>query len=140
MPEGLQDFFQQLGERLFQGDLKWLSDVYLYPLSIFVGDDIRVEQSPEDTMAYIHQRREDVYRYGARSIRSEITKIGGIRDNRFATNVDFVFLDAAGRDIARNSTRYFCQQDKYGRLKIESLELLQLAIPLGKDSKLLAQH
>ena len=53
LDDRIRKFFDWLAPRLLEGDLEWVEDVYDYPLSFFIEDQIRLEKSPSDTIAYI---------------------------------------------------------------------------------------
>ena len=134
----LQEFFDWFGNAYLTGDLDWLSDVFVYPYSLFIDGQIRIEYGPEDTMEYFQSRRRDFKAIGAASITSRILEVGEKRSTRFPIRVNYTFLNARGEKIAFNTARYLCLLDERGRLRLESAELLRISIPF-RDPGLLTR-
>lgn len=127
--DAIQGFFDWLSSELLVGDLSWLSNVYLYPYSMFIAGEIRVDYTPDDTKDYILERRKDVAAAGAVAIRAKVLEIGEKRNSRFPVQVNYVFLNAAKEPIAVNTSRYLCLIDEQDRIRIESVDLTRISIP-----------
>lgn len=125
----IADFFQKLADAFLAGDHEWLAGIYIYPLVVYIENDITLERSPEKTLANLFERREIVLRGGTRSVKSNLISVGKPDTGRFPVRVDWEFLDAEGRQLTRNQLRYFCRFDELGNIRIEILEFLKQGFP-----------
>lgn len=128
-PEDVQSFFSWLSNELLLGDLGWLEDVFLYPYSLFIDGEIRVEHSPEETLDYLRSRRLDAQAIGIVSSAGQVREIGETRNQRFPVLVNYFFYNDLNERVATNVSRYLCLQDEQGRLRIESVEIKSSLIP-----------
>jgi hypothetical protein len=125
----LSGFFQRVADAFLSGDHEWLSGIYIYPLVVYIDEEIFLEHTPEETLATLFERREAAYRAGTQSIRSTVLMIGSHEVGRFPVRVDWEFINAAGNVVAKNELRYFCRFDEEGHTRIEILEFLKRGFP-----------
>ena len=133
----VHDFFNWLINELLEGPLDWLGDVFIYPYSLFILGEIRIESCPRDTMDYLLSRRADAHAIGIEKAFAKILEIGDVRNGRFPVKVQYVFLDKTKARIATNTARYLCLLDERDRIRIESVDLTKISIPF-RNSTILA--
>jgi len=126
-------FFEWLAGALFDGDLDWVDDVYIFPMSIFSGVDMRVDQTAEQMRAYILGRRAEVRAQGVASMRGRVLGIGRPTSAGYRVEVEFRFYDAQGNFVALNRNHYLCTDGPNGEIRISSLELTRLGIPFARE-------
>lgn len=136
----LAEFFQAVANAFLQGDHVWLSEIYTYPLVIYIEGEIVVERTREETLGNLFARREAVLRAGAKSIISSIEDIGPENAGRFPVRVNWKILSEAGNILAESELRYFCRFDPEGRARIEILEFIKRGIATLSSGKSPSLH
>lgn len=139
MTDHVRDFFQWLADALIEGDLSWLDDVYIYPMSLFYDGQIRVEHTTEETRAYIVTRRTDAIARGIAYIHCDVVDIQPKGNGRFAAMIHFIFRDKTGADVGKSVSRYLCRDGADGTIRIESIEFIRIGLP-GAVSLLSPRH
>ena len=139
--ERIRTFFDWLVARLFEGELDWLEEVYVYPYSIFIGDEIRLETVPEETAAYLNMRRTHAKRLGVYAMTANVIQVthkpGGLR---FSVRVEFIFIKNDGTELGRNTAHYLCHYAENGNIRVESLELLDIGLPFLTSMRSALKH
>ena len=126
----VQEFFDWLVVRLLEGELDWLEDVYVYPMALFIGDEIRVENGPEDTALYLEMRRAHAAQLGVYAMTANVLQVTHkTTGHRFSAHVEYTFLRDNGSEIGRNKSHYRCHFEDEVRIRVESIEILELGLP-----------
>ncbi len=125
-------FFQAVADAFMSGDHYWLSGIYIYPLVVYVDGNIFLERTPDETLSALFERRQAAVQAGTKAIRSTIKSVGAGAAGRFPVRVDWEFIDADGRVIAKNELQYFCRFDPTGNILIEILEFISRGIATVK--------
>lgn len=126
-------FFEWLAGALFDGDMDWVDHVYLYPMSTFSGVSMRVDRTPDQMRAYLHERRKLVRAHGVTSMTGRVLKFGTPTSMGYRVEVEFRFLDKRGETVALNRNHYLCHDGPNGEIRIASLEMTRLGIPFAHD-------
>ena len=134
--ERIEVFFDWLVSRLFKGAFDWLEDVYVYPVSVFSAGDIHVERTPEDTVAYLTMRREELAELGVYAMSVDVIQVRKkAQSNRFSARVEYAMHSRDGSEFGRSKVHYKCNYDTDGAIRIESLEILDTALPYAAGMK-----
>lgn len=124
-----QAFFDWLASRYERGPLDWTEDVFLYPYSLFVGDQIHVETCAADTHSYILTRRQDMAATGGKSLKTQVRDMRQTGDGRWLFDLRFSVLDAQDAEIAASEAFYLCRVSPTGQVQLESEELTRTTVP-----------
>ena len=125
MEPSVSAFFQRLADAFLNGDHEWLSGVYIYPLVVYIEGEIALERTPAQSLSALFERRQKALSAGTAGIRTEVLEVGEASSGRFPVRVDWTFLSASGREVAKNELRYFCRFSDDGSVQIEIVEFIR---------------
>ena len=121
----LRRLLQQIADAFLSGDHEWLCSINIYPLVVYVHQDIHLEWTALETQETLLERRQAALRAGVEKIEAKVLNVGASEAGRFPVRVNWTFMGSEGNVIARNRLRYYCRLDETGHIRIEILELLK---------------
>ncbi len=134
------NFFDWLASALCDGPLDWVENVYVYPMSLFIGPITRIEKTPEETREYIRDRRAEIRLHGAERMSSKVVQIGEWKRSGYRVLVEFRFHDTKAETIAFNRTWFLCHDQPDGTIKIQSVDIEHLGIPTARQELVRQVH
>ena len=129
MPWDVAQFCQDYADEFASGDLDALVSRHTLALAVYRPDGLHVRMTREDLLEALGQRREKAVAAGMARIDCRVFPLADTRDGRLPLMVEWTFLDATGREIARNRMRHYCRRGPDGRLSVEMVEILRLGFP-----------
>ncbi|MCU0907127.1 MAG: hypothetical protein MUF73_06685 [Rhodobacteraceae bacterium] len=122
LPDGVRQLLARHEGVFSTGDAGDLAVDYRNPVAVFLPGGLRVEETPEVTRAVLRRLQAMARAQGVVRVRPLLVGVRAVRPDRPVVAVSWQFLDAQGREVARNRLSYFCAQQPDGRLMIEMLE------------------
>ena len=133
-------FLQQVADAFLSGDHEWLCSINIYPLVVYVHQEIHLEWTALETQETLLERREAALRAGVKKIEAHVLEIGTSDAGRFPVRVNWTFMGSEGKVIARNRLRYYCRLDETGHIRIEILELLKRGLSKLNPEETVHRH
>lgn len=126
MPWDVADFCQTCADEFLTGELGAMVARHALPLAVYLPDRIRVRLTREDLLSAIARRRALALDAGTARIRVTVLVIDDMNDGRLPLMIEWSFLDANDRQIARNRMRHYCRRGLDGEFRVEMVEILRL--------------
>jgi hypothetical protein len=127
MSSSVEELCRALVTAFSEGRLDRLSDHYTYPLAIYLPHGVRIEMTPDQTVAAVKARRKAALRAGLGSVRLTIASVTETPQGRITVGLSWEFLDEAGGRIDRSVMRYYCRRWPEGAVRVEMIEFTEIA-------------
>jgi hypothetical protein len=125
MPWDVADFCQDYANEFASGDLEALAARHALALVVYRPQDVSVRLTREDLVAALRRRRAPAVAAGMTRIRATVLVIDAMCNGRLPLMIEWSFLDAQGKEIARNRMRHYCRRGADGQLIVEMVEILR---------------
>ena len=127
MSSSVEELCRALVTAFSEGRLECLAEHYTYPLAIYLPRGVRIEMTPDQTVAAVELRRETALRAGTESVRLAIANVTESPQGRITVGLSWEFLDAGGERIDRSVMRYYCRRWPEGAVRVEMIEFTEIA-------------
>ncbi len=123
----VQDFFDELAHALTAGDGDKVATMYEVPALIISDEGVRAISTTEEIAAFLGVTKREYNAMGVVDTRAEVIDLERIGTKLYVATVRWPHLDAAGKQVAEESSDYTLRRDDKGHLRIRSVLMRSMA-------------